>query len=205
MSEMWDSRYSAEGYAYGSEPNEFFKDSLSKYNLTGSILFPAEGEGRNAVYAAKKGLTVSAFDISIEGKKKALQLAEKENVEINYALGDFFELDLIHQKFDAAALIYAHFPPSILSKFYTKIGEMISPNGLIILEGFSKNNLKYREENPGIGGPDKLEMLFSTESIQNLFPDFEIIELEEVVVELNEGKFHNGQGSVIRFVGKRKP
>jgi hypothetical protein len=204
MKDMWDTRYAAEGYAYGSEPNEFFKDSLKKYKLTGSILFPAEGEGRNAVYAAQKGLDVSAFDISIEGKNKAMKLAEKAGVQIFYELGNFFELELIHKKFDAAVLIYAHFPPPLLSKFYTKISELILPNGMVILEGFSKNNLKFREDNPGIGGPDNSDMLFSVDTIQNLFPEFEIIELEEVEVNLKEGKFHNGRGSVIRFIGKKK-
>jgi hypothetical protein len=46
-------------------------------------------------------------------------------------------------------------------------------------------------------------MLFSKESIRKDFPDFEILLLEEVEVELNEGKFHNGLSSVIRFIGKK--
>lgn len=70
MKKLWDSRYSNLNYAYGIEPNKFFKEVLDKNNFTGKILLPAEGEGRNAVYAAKKGLDVTAFDISIEGKKK---------------------------------------------------------------------------------------------------------------------------------------
>jgi hypothetical protein len=44
----------------------------------GSILFPAEGEGRNAVFAAKLGWAVSAFDISNEGKNKGIKLAKKK-------------------------------------------------------------------------------------------------------------------------------
>lgn len=201
---MWDSRYSAEDYAYGTEPNVFLRQTIEKYKLQGHILFPAEGEGRNAVYAAKKGLEVTAFDISIEGKNKALRLAVEEKVNINYEVGDFFDLDLVNQQYDAAALIYAHFPPTILSAYYRKVGELIKPNGLIIFEGFSKNNLKLRETNPSIGGPDKLEMLFSTKSIQQDFPDFDVIQLEEVDIELSEGKYHNGKGSVIRFIGRKK-
>ena len=159
MNDMWNERYSAEEYAYGIEPNVFLKDAIQKYNLKGKMLFPAEGEGRNAVYAAKNGLEVSAFDLSIEGKNKALKLATKENVEINYQVGDFFDLDIIHEKFDAAALIYAHLPPNLLSSYHKKIAELLVPGGLILLEGFSKNNLSYREENPNIGGPLNVEML----------------------------------------------
>ncbi|MFT6165929.1 MAG: hypothetical protein ACJAV5_000786 [Vicingaceae bacterium] len=47
-------------------------------------------------------------------------------------------------------------------------------------------------------------MLFSTDSIQSDFPDVEIIQLEEVEVELKEGKFHVRIGSVIRFIGRKK-
>ena len=75
---------------------------------------------------------------------------------------------------------------------------------MIILEGFSTNHLKLRVENPEIGGPNKIEMLFSKESIQQDFSDFEIVLLEEVQIELKEGEFHNGIGSVIRFIGRKK-
>lgn len=200
---MWNSRYAVEDYAYGIAPNNFLKAVIDEYKLKGKILFPAEGEGRNAVYAAKKGMHVTAFDISIEGKKKAEKLAEKENVDILYEVGDFFDLELINEKYDSAALIFAHFPPPILSTYHRKIADLINPGGMLILEGFSKGNLELLDVNPKIGGPKKLEMLFSKDSIQNDFPGFETIRLEEVEVELNEGAFHNGIGKVIRYIGRK--
>lgn len=204
MKEMWDNRYRSETFAYGKDPNVFFKETIEAYNVSGKILFPAEGEGRNAVYAAKIGLDVTAFDISEEGKKKALQLAAAENVHIEYQVGDFLSMDFEENSFDAAALIYAHFPTKILSEYHQRIGELIKPNGLIILEGFSKNNLPYREKNPNIGGPNSQEMLFSVEGLRDDFSEFEILKLEEQEIELNEGAFHNGTGKVIRFIGKKK-
>lgn len=204
MKEMWDNRYQADVYAYGKEPNVFFKETIDAYNVSGKLLLPAEGEGRNAVYAAKKGIEVTAFDISKEGKNKALQLGASQNVEIDYKVGDFMTMEFHPNSFDAAGLIYAHFPTNILSEYHKKIGTLIKPNGLLILEGFSKNNLPLREKNPEIGGPTSLEMLFSTESIAQNFPQFEILELEEKEIELNEGVYHKGVGKVIRFVGKKK-
>lgn len=204
MKSMWNSRYAADDYAYGIAPNEFFKSVLDKHDFTGKILLPAEGEGRNAVYAAKKSWDVFAFDMSVEGKKKAKKLAEQENVSINYEVGEFFDLDLIHERFDIAALIYAHFPPPILSKYYQKVAEFLKPNGVIILEGFSTNHLPLRAANPKVGGPGMIEMLFSEETIKSNFPNFEIVLLEEVEVELKEGLYHNGIGKVIRFVGRKK-
>ena len=203
IKEMWDNRYREESFAYGKDPNRFLKDALDKYNLSGKILFPAEGEGRNAVYAAKQGLDVTAFDISQEGKNKALKLAASINVKVDYKVGDFLNMDFVECSFDGAALIFAHFPPNITSVYHKKIASLIKPNGLIILEGFSKNNLPYREKNPKIGGPDKIEMLFSKESIKQDFLDFEVIKLEENEIELNEGIYHNGIVKVIRFIGRK--
>lgn len=203
MKEIWDSRYASEEYVYGVSPNEFFKNALVQYNISGKILLPAEGEGRNAIYAAKQGLEVTAFDISLEGKNKALKLAATEKVNIKYNVGDFFELDVVNEEYDCAALIFAHFPPSLLSKYHQKIGDLIKPGGMVILEGFSKENLPLRLANPKVGGPNQLEMLFSKEQIHNDFPYFEIIQLDETVVELNEGALHNGTGRVIRFVGRK--
>ncbi len=200
---MWDSRYAQEDYAYGTAPNEFFKNIINNYDLTGKILLAAEGEGRNAVFAAKKGLEVFAFDTSIEGKNKALKLAKNENVEINYEVGELPDLALVNERFDAAALIYAHLPPPLRSLYFQRIGTLIKPGGLLILEGFSQGHLPLRKENPGVGGPDKLEMLFTVDGVKNDFTDFDILQLEEVAIELKEGIYHNGKGKVIRFIGRK--
>ena len=201
---MWNDRYGKNEYAYGTAPNAFLKSVLDTHPIAGKMLFPAEGEGRNAVYAAQQGLDVSAFDISTEGQKKALKLAESEGVNIRYEVGDFFELDLAKDLFDAVALIYAHFPPPILSAYHRKLASMVNPGGLVIAEGFSKGNLALREANPKVGGPNNIDMLFSTETFTSDFSAFEPLVLEEAEVELNEGHFHIGTAKVIRFVGKKR-
>jgi 2-polyprenyl-3-methyl-5-hydroxy-6-metoxy-1,4-benzoquinol methylase len=204
MKEFWNTRFAAENYAYGKAPNEFLKVQIDNLATTGKILFPAEGEGRNAVYAAQKGWEVEAFDISESGKIKALQLAQSQNVALTYQVGFLEDLTYPANSFDAIALIYAHVPPPIKANFYTAFAELLKPNGLIILEAFSTTNLPYRAKNPKIGGPDVLEMLFSIEEVKSYFPKFEILQLEDVVVTLNEGEFHNGTGKVIRFIGRKK-
>lgn len=170
----------------------------------GSILFPAEGEGRNAVYAAKRGWAVSAFDISMEGKNKALRLAEINKVSIDYKVG---ELDTLHYRadqFDAIALIYAHFPADIKSSYHKSLDRYLRKGGVVIFEAFSKSHLDYIAKNEHVGGPKELAMLFSKEEMESDFSNYEIIELEEKEIELREGLFHNGIGSVIRFVGRKK-
>ncbi|MFB3388186.1 class I SAM-dependent methyltransferase [Flavobacterium sp. LAR06] len=201
--ERWNDRYSNAAFAYGEEPNNFFKEQIEKLNV-GTILFPAEGEGRNAVYAAKLDWKVAAFDISEEGKNKALKLAEANNVKIDYKVGELETLNYQPEQFDAIALIYAHFPAEIKSHLHKTLETYLRKGGVIIFEAFSKKHLEYLEINDKVGGPKDIESLFSIEEIKADFPNYEIIQLEETEIELNEGLFHNGQGSVIRFVGKKK-
>ena len=201
--ERWNDRYSNSAFAYGEEPNNFFKEQIEKLN-PGTILLPAEGEGRNAVYAAKLGWKVAAFDISEEGKNKALKLAEANNVKIDYKIGALETLNYQPEQFDAIALIYAHFPAEIKSYLHKTLETYLRKDGTIIFEAFSKKHLEYLAINDKVGGPKDIESLFSTEEIKADFPNYEIIQLEEKEIELNEGLFHNGKGSVIRFVGKKK-
>ncbi len=201
--DRWNDRYSKEEFAYGEQPNNYLKEQLEKLSV-GSILFPAEGEGRNAVFAAKMGWNVSAFDISIEGKNKALRLAEANQVSIDYQVGELQNLKFQAAQFDAIALIYAHFPADIKSSIHKTLDKYLRKGGMIIFEAFSKNHLDYIAKNEKVGGPKELAMLFSIEELQADFKNYEIIELVETVIELNEGVFHNGQGSVIRFVGRKK-
>ena len=201
--DRWNNRYSKDEYAYGVHPNSFLKEQLEKLPI-GTILFPAEGEGRNAVFAAKLGWKVSAFDISVEGKNKALKLAEANKVIIDYQVGELETLNFKTEQFDAIALIYAHFPAEIKSIYHKTLDKYLRRNGVIIFEAFSKKHIHYNSKNAKVGGPKDIASLFSINEIKSDFNNYEIIELVEKEIELSEGSFHNGKGSVIRFVGRKK-
>ena len=200
--DKWNERYSKHDFAYGETPNNYLKEQLEKLNA-GTILFPAEGEGRNAVYAAKLGWKVSAFDISVEGKKKALRLAGKNHVTIDYQVGDLQSLHYQPEQFDAIALIYAHFPAEIKSSYHKTLDKFLKKGGSVIFEAFSKRHIDYVTKNESVGGPRDIASLFSVDEIRQDFVNYEIIELEEKEIELNEGLVHIGTGSVIRFAGQK--
>nr|MBC7613417.1 class I SAM-dependent methyltransferase [Pseudopedobacter sp.] len=199
----WNQRYLEAGFAYGEEANEFLKETLADIS-TGSILFPADGEGRNGVYAATLGWQVSSCDLSLEGKKKALKLAAKKNVELEYQVGDLKDLTYPEESFDAIALIFAHFSGDIKSDYHDLLKKYLKKGGYLIFEAFSKNHLAYNSVNPKVGGPKDLATLTSLEEVKDDFKDFKIIKLEEMEVELNEGNYHIGKGMVVRFIGIKK-
>lgn len=203
MKEFWNKRYSEKEMAYGEEPNVFFASELAKIK-SGNILMPAEGEGRNAVYAAKTQWNVSAFDLSNEGKLKADMLAEKNNVAIDYRVGSFEEIEYPKEHFDCIGLIYAHVSAHKKSDFHKLLDTYLKKDGIVIFEAFSKRHLKFNARNPKSGGPKNIDMLFSIEEVKQDFHNYNIITLVKEELTLNEGLYHNGQSAVIRFVGQKK-
>lgn len=200
---MWDARYGEEEFAYGEKPNKYIKEQLEGLRPK-SILFPAEGEGRNAVYAATLGWEVSAFDLSHEGYRKAISLCIKHQVSIDYKIGEYSKLEYDNESFDALALVYAHFPPHLRADYHQQLGKLVKPGGIIILEGFSKNNLELSQKQTASNGPKNSDMLYTTEQISLDFKDFKVVELKEEIIDIDEGPFHQGKASVIRFVGKKR-
>lgn len=201
--DRWNERYSKEEFVYGEQPNNYLKSQLTALDV-GTILFPAEGEGRNAVFAANLGWKVFAFDISIEGQKKAFRLAETNKAKIEYQVGELQTLNYKPEQFDAVALIYAHFPAEIKSSIHKTLDKYLRKGGVVIFEAFSKKHIAFQSKNEKVGGPKDIGSLFSIDEIKHDFSNYDFDELSETEIELNEGLFHNGQSSVIRFTGRKR-
>jgi SAM-dependent methyltransferase len=204
MIQFWDDRYAREEYVYGKQPNRYLEQQLSLLPPA-KILFPAEGEGRNAVYAACRGWDVYAFDQSREGKRKALDLAAANNVKIDYRTGEFMEMEYTPGQFDAIGLVYVHFPPEKKRIYHNRLADYLKPGGVMIIESFSKQHTDYQLNNPNIGGPRDLELLDSAEELLSFYKGFDILEMMETETELDEGPFHQGKAHVVRFTGRKKP
>lgn len=195
MKEMWDKRYAGNEYAYGVQPNDFFKEKI-KGLKPGKILLPAEGEGRNAVYAASQGWDVQAFDFSSKAKEKALLLGSKMDVAIQYNVHGMEEANYENEFFDALALVYAHNPNR--KSNHEHLLKFIKPGGIIILEAFSKAQISN-----DTGGPKDVNMLYSIEELKEDFAQLNQIDIWEEKIVLNEGPFHSGKSAVIRLIGKK--
>lgn len=199
MESRWNARYSEPTFAYGVEPNNYFREKLTQVDPPGTLLLAAEGEGRNAVYAATQGWTVSAFDMSVAGQMKAIALAQKAGVSIDYQVGRAESMAFAPASFDVLGLIYAHFPAANKAELNRQLTLAIKPGGYLIFEAFGKQQLTYSS-----GGPKDIAMLFSAKELTETFTDFDLIELAETVVPLAEGVYHQGDGYVVRFFGRKK-
>lgn len=199
MQNFWDERYKQEQFAYGERPNEYLKEKLPGLQ-PGKILFPLEGEGRNAVFAAQKDWQSFAFDQSSEGKKKAELLAQKNDVHIDYAVSDMEHISYPKNSFDALVLVYAHFSLNERKRHHLKLASFLKKSGILIIEGFSKGHIEKQKVNPNVGGPKDETMLYDLEELKNDFQGFDFVESYETDIELQEGICHVGTASVIRIL-----
>lgn len=197
MKELWDERYSGEELIYGNEPNRFLAEFIDS-EPPSSILLPAEGEGRNALYAASKGFQVYAFDFSIMGRKKALERAEKKELNIHYEIAGAEEWKTA-RSFNYIAIIYMHMLPDIRNRVHMYFADRLAPGGTLILETFSKKQLLNNT-----GGPKNIDMLYDVGTLKDDFKSLTIKYIEEKEIILDEGKFHQGKASVIQMKAIKK-
>ncbi len=197
MNNIWNERYSKEEYVYGEEPNVFFSEQLNELQK-GIIILPCEGEGRNAVHAASQGWVVNAFDASDAGKIKALQLARKKGVSIDYRIADAATVNYPERSADAVAFIYAHFPAAIRKQIHQKAISWLKPGGKIIIEAFSPSQLQNTS-----GGPKDVTMLYNERILINDFLELNIELIQSLQTTLQEGEYHQGRADIMRFVGSK--
>lgn len=196
---FWDNRYAAGEYVYGTRPNRYFETQLPTMDRPGRILMLAEGEGRNAVFAAQKGWNVTAVDFSREGRRKALELAASRSVSIDYQIADLGQFDFRNDTpWDAIGLFYAHLPPPLRIKIHQQCVAALQPGGLLMLEAFRPQQLQRTT-----GGPKDPDMLYTLEQLLNDFKGLEVVEALEGAAYLEEGAGHEGLGEIVRLTLKK--
>lgn len=181
---------------YGDQPNTYFRNFIDTHK-PGSLLLPAEGEGRNALYAAGKGWKVDAFDFSDTARDKALQMAERKGLNIHYEIRDLEEFQA-DKKYDAVALIFVHLPPAARKKFHQQVYQSLKPGGYLVLEAFAKEQIQNQS-----GGPSDISLLYDAPSICGDFPFLHILSCGQKTLQLNEGLFHTGKADVLQLTGQK--
>ena len=194
---MWNERYSATGYIYGTEPNAFLAEHARL--LQGPVLSLAEGEGRNGVFLASLGLEVHGVDQSEVGLAKAQTLARSRHVTIRTEVADLADFTPAPEHYGSVVSISAHLPSPIRQRLYPLVERCLKPGGIIILEAYSEAQLAR-----DTGGPKDPDMLMTTDKLRREFPHLEPILLQELERDVREGTAHSGVASVVQYIA-RKP
>lgn len=205
----WDDRYAAPHYIYGTTANDWIATVLDD-NPHLAVLRPdgsrptalelACGEGRNAVYLAKRGFSVTAVDMSEVGIEKTQRLAADNAVQMNAICGDAltWRSDL---EFDLVVATWFHLPADRKPAMFLAIRDAVKPGGTLIAEWFHPDQ---RRRGYTSGGPPAPEMMFTLGEVREGLSGFTIDRLIHRERTIREGPKHDGPASVVSVVARRR-
>src|SRR2546421_6482467 len=147
--ERWNKRFSAPDYIFGTAPNEFLASKASLLRPGQRALCVADGEGRNSVWLAERGLEVTAFDVSPVGVEKARRLAAERGVKVTFEIADIYGWRWPADAFDVVAAIFVQFAdPAMRTFLFERIVRALKPGGLLIVQGYTPKQLDYKTGGP---------------------------------------------------------
>ncbi|MFP4510136.1 MAG: SAM-dependent methyltransferase [Spirochaetaceae bacterium] len=205
----WDSRYDTNDYLYGETPNRFIRDSClgllhkspgGSARRIESVIELACGEGRNAVFLAGLGLTVTAVDSSTVGLAKARSLAERSGHVIETIADDALSWTP-ERAADLVVSSWFHVRPEDKSRLFASLTRVTAPGAYIVCQWFHPDQ---RRNGLTSGGPPDPEMMFEPEEIAAGLDGLDIVLLSHGREWIDEGPKHKGEASVTSVIARRR-
>lgn len=197
--DMWNRRFQAEGFLFGTAPNQWLRERAGVWQPGQRVLCVADGEGRNSVWLAQQGLAVDAFDISEVGVAKARRFAAEHGVAVNFSVSDCDGYPWPDAAYDGVAAIFVQFAdPALRARLFASIKRSLRPQGVLILQGYTPRQLEYKT-----GGPPHVAHLYTEAMLREAFADLDIVELREYEAVIEEGTGHKGRSALIGLVARR--
>ncbi|MDB5369975.1 MAG: Methyltransferase domain protein [Roseomonas sp.] len=195
----WDSRYAAQPWMFGQAPNRYLESLAPRLPAHGRALALGDGEGRNGVWLARRGLAVTAVDWSATGMARAAEWAAASGVAMTTETADLTRWSWPEGHFGVVAWIFLHLPPEDRAAVVAGALRALAPGGLLVLECFSPAQQGRRS-----GGPRDPALLWTRPLAEAAFAPLEMLECLEGTVCLDEGPKHQGQAEILRGLW-RKP
>jgi SAM-dependent methyltransferase len=180
--DAWDHRYADASLLWSAEPNRFAAEELGPLP-PGRALDLAAGEGRNAIWLASRGWTVTAVDFSAIAIARGRELSGKLSGGESTADAERIEwivADVLHHRpapaaFDAVLVAYLHLPPDALRAVLAVAATAVAPGGIALVIGHDLANL-----DGGTGGPQNPDILYTPETVAAALPGLTVERAERV-------------------------
>ena len=198
---MWEDRYRAAGdYLFGVAPAAFLADNARWLTPGLRALSVADGEGRNSVFLAEKGLEVSAFDMAPTAVARARALAAAKGVVVDFHVSTWEEWDWTEGQYDLVSAIFIQFAnPAARVQQFDDLRRAVAPGGVLMLHGYTPEQVAL-----GTGGPGDPAHMYTPEILRTGFGDWQIERLEAYERDISEGQGHSGRSALIDLIA-RKP
>jgi SAM-dependent methyltransferase len=197
--QTWNQRFDRADYLFGTEPNAYLASHRDLFVPGRKALCVADGEGRNSVWLAERGLQVDAFDVSDVGIAKARKLASLKGVHVNFQQEDCDSRTWQPGAYDYVVAIFVQFAdPGMRARLFANMVRTLKPEAYLVLQGYTPRQLDYKT-----GGPPFVEHLYTNELLKSSFKELETVELRSYDAMLEEGDGHRGMSALVGMIGKK--
>jgi SAM-dependent methyltransferase len=155
----WDERYAGPELVWGSGPNCFVAEELAALP-PGRAIDLGTGEGRNAIWLAERGFTVTAVDFSRVGLARAAGLAAGRGVSVDWVHADLLDYQPTPGGYDLVLIAYIQLPADRLTALALTAATALAPGGTLLAVGHDRDNLTR-----GHAGPKDLSVLWTPQVV----------------------------------------
>ena len=170
LAQQWDERYAATDRVFRVVPNEILAELVSGLN-PGTAVDLGAGEGRNSLWLASQGWSVTAVDASSVGLGKLISNANDLSLDVTTVVGDLWDFMETSRAngtlFDLVVLAYIQVIASERPSLLNAAAALLRPGGHLFVVAHHMDSL-------GHAGPPDPERLFVEEDlahIEGLSPD----------------------------------
>ncbi|QKS46606.1 methyltransferase domain-containing protein [Paenibacillus cellulosilyticus] len=136
---IYEDEYLTEEYYWGTEPNTACYQVLQLMPPTKhlKLLDVGCGEGKDAVFFARNGYDVSAFDLTDAGIEKTRRLADQTGVHVNVFKADLLEFRLdTHYDIIFSSGVLHYIKPDYREEIFDNYKRFTNDNGIHVLNVF---------------------------------------------------------------------
>jgi len=172
--EDWNQRYEGAELLWTAQPNRTLVAEIANM-VPGRALDVGCGEGRNAVWLAKQGWSVTGVDFSNVGLDKARRLADAEQASVEWVLADLRTYRPPTDAYDLVVVLYLHLPAPERQTVHAAAARSLRPGGSLLVVGHDLTNLS-----DGHGGPQDPSILFTPDDVVEDLPTLSILKAARV-------------------------
>src|ERR1700759_3663673 len=136
----WDERYAGPELVWGSGPNCFVAEELAAL-APGRAIDLGTGEGRNAIWLAERGFTVTAVDFSQVGLARAAGLAAGRGVSVDWVHADLLDYRPTAGGYHRVLGASTQWPADRLTALARTAASALAPGGTLLAVGHDRDNL----------------------------------------------------------------
>jgi SAM-dependent methyltransferase len=171
--ERWNRILTAEKPAFNTSPNAFLVEMV-KGRTPGAALDVGMGQGRNAIYLAQQGWSVTGFDPAEKAVAQANATARQSGVTVTTLVRGSEEFDFGANRWDLILLSYVS-----VRDVVEKVVRGLRPGGIVVVEGFHRDVTR----GSSVGGA----VVFDTNELPMLFKGLRLLRYEDVEARTDFG------------------